>query len=70
VTAPEELRTQRVLARDAARSPQEVASIMRNQMKEEDKVQLADFIINNDESELVLPQVLKLHERFNVHINN
>jgi dephospho-CoA kinase len=69
VTAPEELRKQRVLTRDT-RSPQEVNKIMLNQMKEEDKVQRADFVIKNDESELVIPQVLKLHERFNTSVNN
>lgn len=65
VTAPYELRKQRVLARDTSRSARDVERIMANQMPEEDKVRLADFIIKNDGSELLIPQVLKLHKRFN-----
>lgn len=64
VTAPERLRVQRVLNRDKSRSEEDVVRIIRNQMNEEEKIKKADFIIRNDETELVLPQVLKLHERF------
>ncbi|HEV8514695.1 MAG TPA: dephospho-CoA kinase [Cyclobacteriaceae bacterium] len=64
VTAPERLRVQRVLIRDKSRSEEEVVRIIRNQMDEEEKIKKADFIIRNDETELVVPQVLKLHERF------
>jgi len=42
-----------------------VIKIIRSQMNEEEKIKRADFIITNDETELVIPQVLKLHERFN-----
>ena len=64
VTAPESLRVQRVLSRDKSRREEDVLKIIRNQMDEEEKIKRADFIIRNDESELVVPQVLKLHERF------
>ena len=64
VTAPERLRVQRVLSRDKSRSEEEVVRIIRNQMNEAEKIEKADFIIRNDETELVVPQVLKLHERF------
>jgi dephospho-CoA kinase len=64
VTAPEALRVKRVLQRDKQRTEQEVIAIIRNQMTEEEKVKRADFVIHNNETELVVPQVLKLHEQF------
>ncbi len=64
ITAPENLRMKRVLARDPSRTEESVLKIIRNQMDEEEKIARADFIIRNDESQLVIPQVLKLHERF------
>ncbi len=64
VTAPERLRVQRVLDRDKSRTVEDVTKIVRSQMTEEEKMTKADFIIRNDETELVIPQVLKLHERF------
>jgi dephospho-CoA kinase len=68
VTAPDVLRVRRVLQRDKQRTEQEVIAIIRNQMTEEEKVKRADFVIHNDETELVVPQVLKLHEQFIQHV--
>ena len=34
------------------------------QFSEENKIALADFVIRNDDTELVIPQVLALHEKF------
>lgn len=62
VTAPEKMRITRVLKRDTQRKESEVVKIIRNQMAEEEKLKRADFIIQNNETELVIPQVLKLHE--------
>ncbi|MGC4022707.1 MAG: dephospho-CoA kinase [Cyclobacteriaceae bacterium] len=66
VTAPEEVRIKRVLKRDQGRTKEDLLKIIKSQMSEEEKVGRADFIITNDESELLIPQVLKLHERFNI----
>lgn len=65
VTAPDELRIKRVLQRDPHRGRKEVESIIKNQMPQEEKMVKADFVIKNDETELVVPQVLKLHEWLN-----
>jgi dephospho-CoA kinase len=65
VTAPDELRIRRVLQRDPFRNKADVERIIKNQMSQEEKIEKADFVIKNDESELVVPQVLKLHEWFN-----
>ena len=64
VHAPSEIRIKRVLERDPQRTRQQVEDIMRNQMQDEEKLKLADFSIVNDESRLVIPQVLELHEVF------
>ena len=64
VHAPEELRIQRVIARDSHRSKDQVRAIMSKQMPEAQKMKKADFIIINDEKDLVVPQVLELHNRF------
>lgn len=65
VAAPDQLRIKRVLQRDSHRSKADVERIIKNQMPQEEKIKRADYVINNDESELVVPQVLKLHEWFN-----
>jgi dephospho-CoA kinase len=65
VSAPENLRVKRVLERDKHRNEKQVYEVISNQMAEEEKRKLADHIINNDETELVITQVLKLHQLFN-----
>ena len=64
VSAPEHLRIKRVVARDPGRSGQMVKDIIRNQMPDAEKSSKADFVVTNDESQLVIPQVLRLHEIF------
>ena len=64
VYANEELRIQRVLKRDSHRNEDQVLAIMENQMSEEEKMKRADFIIRNDETMLLIPQVVELHHRF------
>jgi dephospho-CoA kinase len=62
VSAPEELRVKRVTSRDPHRSPQMIRDIIKNQMPESEKVSRADFVIVNDESQLVIPQVIAIHQ--------
>jgi dephospho-CoA kinase len=61
VMAPAPLRVQRVMQRDNS-SREEVMARMNKQMDEEIKMKLCNFIINNDEQQLLIPQVLALHE--------
>lgn len=63
VSAPEELRIKRVMDRDGIEK-EEVLSRIRRQMDDKTKIALCDFVIKNDEEELVIPQVLSLHKRF------
>ena len=62
VTAPAPLRILRTMQRDAV-TREEVLARMDKQMDEEIKMRLCDFIIKNDEQEMLLPQVLELHEK-------
>lgn len=63
VTAPLERRINRVMQRDNL-TQAEVESRNARQFSEEKKIQLADFVIRNDDTELVIPQVLELHKQF------
>ncbi len=61
VTAPAAVRIKRVMDRDGV-TADEVKKRMLNQIDETIKIRLCDFIIHNDEQQMILPQVLKLHE--------
>ena len=61
VFAPLALRQARLLRRDPHRTPADVAAIMARQLSEEEKMRRANYIIHNDDQQLVLPQVLALH---------
>lgn len=63
VTAPLDMRMERVIARDGL-TLIEAQNRNARQMPEAEKAKLADFIISNDESHLVIPQVLALHQKF------
>jgi dephospho-CoA kinase len=63
VTAPVELRIARVMARDQV-SREEVLSRMQHQLDDTEKMQRCDFVIDNNEASLVIPEVLALHARF------
>ena len=62
VYAPASLRIQRVMERDNI-SLEAVMARMSKQMDEEEKMRLCNFVINNDEQQLLIPQVLALHEK-------
>jgi len=63
VTAPLEMRIKRVMLRDNL-PEEEILKREARQFTEEKKLQLADYSINNNEEELVITQVLKLHDLF------
>jgi dephospho-CoA kinase len=66
VTSPVKLRVKRVLQRDPHRTEEDVRNIMESQMPEREKLKRANFTVTNDETILVIPQVLKLHELFSI----
>ena len=62
VTAPETMRIKRVMQRDGA-TEADVQQRMKQQMPEAEKRKQATFIIHNDESELLIPQILAIHKK-------
>ena len=64
VFAPPEVRTARVLARDAHRTAADVARIIGQQLPEDERLGRADYVVHNDDSQLVIPQVLALHHQW------
>lgn len=63
VYTPENLRIKRVMKRDDT-TEAEVRARINKQMPEDKKRELADFVIENDGSTALLPQVLSLHNYF------
>ncbi len=62
VSAPEDLRIQRVMKRDGV-GEEAVRARMRNQASEEERLKIADHVIVNDDRQLVIPQVLSIHKK-------
>lgn len=62
VTAPEELRIERVMKRDGL-DREAVQDRIARQMPEAEKVAQADYIITNDGHQLLIPQVLEIHQQ-------
>jgi dephospho-CoA kinase len=56
------LRVKRVMQRDGI-DEVEVMRKINNQMPEEEKMSRCNFTINNNETEMLIPQVLTLHEK-------
>ncbi len=63
VHAPLHIRVQRVIKRDKL-SAKEIMKRISHQIDEEMKMKLCDFVITNDEQQLVIPQVLALDKKF------
>lgn len=64
VYAPKALRIDRTLRRDPQRTKEEVEAIIGKQWDDAVKIEKADYVIYNDDSELVIPQVLRLDKTF------
>jgi dephospho-CoA kinase len=62
VQSPLPIRMQRVMQRDNI-TEEAVLARMQKQMNEEEKMSRCDFVIVNDEKELLIPQVVALHEK-------
>lgn len=62
VHAPYKLRLQRAMLRDNL-TKDEVEARMEKQMDETKKMNLCNFIITNDEVQLLIPQVVELHKK-------
>jgi dephospho-CoA kinase len=63
VSSPLTLRIERTIQRGNITEAQVKARI-KLQMDEEEKMRLCNYVIFNDEQEMLIPQVLSLHEKF------
>lgn len=61
VYAPSAVRISRIIARDHVKR-EHVIKRMSTQVDEDIKMKLCDYVIVNDEQQLLIPQVLKIHE--------
>lgn len=59
VTAPEDVRIERVMTRDNAKK-EDIKARMNNQFPDDKKVSESDFVIVNDGKKAILPQVLNI----------
>lgn len=69
VYAPEILRIHRTIQRDKT-DKDKVRSRMENQIKEELKMKLCDEVLINNEQQLLIPQIIALHEKLLVIAKN
>ena len=61
VTAPEEIRIQRVAGRDAHRTKADIRDIINKQIRDEKKSPLADFVIENDGKKPIIKQAMNIY---------
>jgi dephospho-CoA kinase len=61
IIAPVEERMNRVMIRSRL-SREQVLERMKNQMDDETRIRLSDYIIYNSENDMIIPAVLKIHE--------
>ena len=63
VSSPLKVRISRTLMRDSHRSEEQVNQIVNQQLPDEQKNELADFVIKNTDNKMLIPQVLKIHQQ-------
>lgn len=64
VTAPMDVRLKRIAARDNA-TPEQIASRMANQWSDSQRMEMADFVIENDGIKPILPQIIVFLKQIN-----
>jgi dephospho-CoA kinase len=61
VVAPAEQRVERVIRRNKL-TREQVLERMRNQMDDESRMKISDYIISNAENDMIIPAILKIHD--------
>jgi dephospho-CoA kinase len=61
VVAPVEERIERVIRRNNL-TREQIIDRIKNQMPDEEKIRLSDYVIYNSEHEMIIPSILKIHE--------
>jgi dephospho-CoA kinase len=68
VTAPVEERIDRVV-RGNNLTREQVVDRIKNQMDDEEKIRLSDYVISNSERDMIIPSVLKIHQEILLKIS-
>ena len=69
VIAPVEERINRVIIRNRL-TREQVTDRIKNQMDDEERIRLSDYVINNSENEMIIPVILGIHEDIMTHLNS
>jgi dephospho-CoA kinase len=68
IIAPVEERIQRVMqSKELTRD--QVLDRIRNQMDDETRIKMSDYVINNSENAMIIPVILRIHEDLIDHLN-
>ena len=68
VVAPADQREERVIRRNKL-TKEQVMERMRNQLDDDTRISLSDYIIYNSENDMIIPAVLKIHQEILTFIN-
>jgi len=68
VVAPVEDRIKRVIKRNSL-TKEEVLDRIRNQMEDEARIKLSDYVIVNSENEMIIPSIMRIHTEILNSIN-
>ena len=63
ISAPEDMRIRRVMIRDGV-SRDKVIARMGHQWSEKERIDMADFVLVNDEESMLIPQIIEIHNTF------
>ena len=63
VISPLKLRIERIRKRDGFRTEEEIKRIISKQTDDETKISFADFVITNNEDQLLIPQVIEIDKK-------
>lgn len=69
VFAPVEERIER-LTRSNKLSRDQVLERMKNQLDDEIRIKMSDYVINNSDNEMIIPVILSIHEDIITHLNS
>jgi len=67
VLAPVEERISRVIKRNKL-TREQVLERIKNQMDDEERIKLSDYVINNSENEMIIPVILDIHQDILTHL--
>jgi len=69
VVAPMEERLARVM-RGKKLSREQIMDRIKNQMDDESRIKLSDYVVHNSENDMIIPAILKIHEDLLSHLNS